>query len=580
MKHLFFFVLIFCFSVSFTEPQHTEGGYPQGYFMSPVGRSFQLSGTFGELRPHHFHAGIDIKPLGKSGEDPIYAAAEGYVSKVRIQAGGYGRAVYIKHPNGYTTVYAHLDKLVGALADSVMKAHYEKQSFELVLEFSPTALPIGKGQQIGLMGNVGHSFGKHLHFEIRETATDAPVNPLLFGFGSPADAVKPSLNSLKLYFFDTEGNEADTRTVSIVRGADDSYHVPTDTIYIPTPSVGIALKAFDKHSGGDSGDNGIFSIEMFADGNKIYKFKAEKCPFEETRYLNAHVDYEDLLFHKSQYHRLFRLPGNMLNMYENIVNEGKINLDTDTKNISIVVADAVGNVSTLNFILKQGNAVIYSKSETYTYLLPYNKESVLKPEGAVFYFPSGSFYENIKMRFGQTTEGGSLSAYSATYHVHNNRTPVHRFYDIALQPRNLPDNLRDKAFVAYCSRENGRISNIGGKWETDGSLRARYNFFGNFCIMLDTEAPTIKPVSFSADMRKASKIAFKIYDNYEAAGEAAPLSYRAEIDGTWFLMEFDGKNDLLFHKFDGRIGEGEHQLRLVVSDNKGNEKVFEGRFRR
>ena len=180
-------VLIILFSTSFVLPlpkpdtlgksnlpnapkkEHDPNSYPKDYFQSPVGRSFNLAGTFGELRPNHFHAGIDIRHSGHGIGDPIYAPAEGYVSRIKIAAGGYGNALYINHPNGYTTVYGHLDRYRDDIAAWIKKTQYEKEKFDIDVELTPDLFPVQKGQQVANMGNTGASAGPHLHFEDRKS---------------------------------------------------------------------------------------------------------------------------------------------------------------------------------------------------------------------------------------------------------------------------------------------------------------------------------------------------------------------------------------------------------------------------
>jgi hypothetical protein len=590
MKHLFYCITLILLT-SFADPTVSSSNqkepapqYPQGYFQPPVGHSLALSGTFGELRPHHFHAGIDIAPDKKLDKEPIYAAAEGYVSRINIQGGGYGQALYINHSNGYKTVYGHLDKFMPAIQAFLRQKQYEKEQFEQDITLQPNEIPIARGQYIGNMGNRGHSFGEHLHFEIRDTKTDRPINPLLFGFDVP-DNIAPSLQLLKAYFMNDKKEVLDTKTIYPVKKGENQYGIQGDTLTINAPYVAFAVKTNDKDNS-KNGDNGVFSIELKENDNTAYKFKTETCPFSETRYMNAHVDYREWAQRNSFFHRTFILPGNHLSMYETKVNNGIVHVHDGVKKIDITTADIAGNKATISFYVQAAEPIMLSKSMTYTYFLPVNEPSIIKPDGAHFYFPKNSFYENIYLNFNQSrafgTEGGTYGEYSPTYYIQDAYKPIHAMYTINLKPQNLPDSLHNKAFIAYCAREEGgRIYSCGGKWSEDGSLMTKNNRFGGYCIMVDQEPPTIKPVSFQYDMRKASRLAFKIRDNYEPAGIGEGLTYRAEVDGQWLLLEYDSKYDLLFHKFDeNRIAYGEHYLKLSVKDSRGNERILEGKFKR
>jgi hypothetical protein len=579
MKHfLFGFALLVC--TAFHLPKdfnNPDPHYPKGYFQSPVAGKIILTGNYGELRANHFHSGIDIKPCKGCHHQAIFAAAEGYVKRVRIEPGGYGQSIYIAHPNGFTTVYAHLDRFASDIQALIRQKQYESESFEQNIELQPTDLPVARGQHIGNMGNRGHSFGEHLHFEIRDTKTENPINPLLFGFDIP-DNIPPSVQALKMYFYDEKQTLVDTKIVYPIKKPDGTFGIAGDTLNVPTPYVCFALKSYDKDND-KSGDNGIYSLSLFKNDTTIYQFRTERFAFSETRYLNAHLDFYEQRFRGSYYHRLHLLPGNQLSMYQNVVNRGLVAVQDSAATIKLVSADFQNNGSIVQFaIRRQGTMPAPPIATPYKYVLPYNEPSIIQPEGAVFYFPKNSFYESVYCQFGQVTEGGSAGIYSPTYQLHHNRTPVHAAYTIRVRPVNLPDSLRSKAFVAYCPREGTSILNCGGDWTDDGMLMAKNAVFGNYCIMVDTTPPTIRPLGFKRDMRKASRLAFKINDNYGVIGSGRGMTYRAEVDGIWILMEYDSKSNTLYHTFDGRISNGEHSLKLSVKDGRGNERVFESAF--
>jgi murein DD-endopeptidase MepM/ murein hydrolase activator NlpD len=569
--------------MAFADPNISDNApnpnYPQGYFQSPVGGQWIVGGTFGELRANHFHSGIDLSPGKKKDKEPIFAAAEGYISRIKIEGGGYGQALYIAHSNGFTTVYAHLDRFASDIQAFVRKKQYESESFTQDLTLSPADLPVARGQHIGNMGNRGHSFGQHLHFEIRETKTDKPINPLLFGF-KVNDNLPPSVQQLKVYYFNEKQEVIDTKILYPLKKPDGTFGILGDTLSTSASYIGFALKSYDRDDN-KNGENGIFRLDLSENNVPIYNFKAEAFTFNETRYLNAHIDFYEQRHRNSYFHRLFTLPGNQLSMYGYKINNGILNVKTEGTKIDIFTADISDNASKLSFILIKNteNVPVQPPLPPYNYILPYNEPSIIKPKGASFYFPKNSFYENIYLRLGQVTEGGTADIYSDTYQLHDTRTPVHNAFTINIKPTRLPDSLKSKAFIAYCVREGTQILSCGGMWADDGSLMAKTAAFGNYCIMVDRTPPTIKPISFAADMRKAQRMAFKITDNHEVTGSGTGLKYRAEVDGNWLLMEFDAKRDLLYHQFDGQISEGLHSFKLTVTDNRGNESVFERQFR-
>ena len=586
MRHLFYFLTLAVFT-SFTDPtipQKPLPNYPKGYFQSPVAHTIELAGTFGELRANHFHSGIDISPGFKLSNEPIYAAAEGYVSRIQVQAGGYGQALYITHPNGYTTVYGHLEKLSFSIDTFLKRKQYASESFEQNLILQPQDLPVLRGQEIALMGNRGHSSGQHLHFEIRETKTDNPINPLLFGI-SVSDNIAPTINALKVYLLNDKKEIVDTKILDVVRRGRD-YVILGDTVFVASNQVGFALKTYDKQDG-KSGNNGVYSLEMKQNDSLLFEFTTEKFGFNETRYLNAHLDYTAQMSRQGFFNRTFLLPGNQLSMYDKVVNNGIISMNNDVKKITLKSTDAAGNATNLQFYLKNKNFIINSKPKTYNYFLPFDEPSLINTEGAKFFFSKGSFYENVYLNFAQTTEGGTYGTYSPTYHVHDALTPLHWLMAVSIKPVGLPDSLRKKAFIAFCPRGETSIYNCGGGWSDEGYLVGKNNKFGRYCIMVDQTPPKITPLRFQYDMKKFSKMSFRIRDNIETVGGGEGLKYRAEVDGAWFLMEFDGKSDVLYHQFDDFVDKSqpeiigaEHTFRLEVTDNRGNSSVLEGKFKR
>jgi murein DD-endopeptidase MepM/ murein hydrolase activator NlpD len=574
-----FFLCFLVFSTSFTDPI-TPPQYPKDYFQSPVAGKLRLSGTFGELRPNHFHGGIDITRT-QSGHEPIFAAAEGYVARIVVQEGGYGQAIYIVHPNGFSTVYGHLESFVSEIQAVVRQKQYENERFELDVRLEPNQIPVRQGQQIGTMGNRGHSFGQHLHFEVRDSSMNVAYNPLLFGF-SVADSEPPRLRSVKAYFFNEKQELVGERLLDVSQKSTGVYQLTgIDTLSVPASHVAFALKTTDSHDG-DSGDNGIFSLQMNVNDSTAYYFSTEKCAFDQTRYINAHLDFYEHLHRRANYHRAFLLNGSRLKMYQNVAdNRGitplSINADLGQK-FNFQIKDAAGNTSTLEFFARSTEPFNLPKPLIFNYILPFDQESIVKPDGgATFYFPRLAFYENVFAQVNvSNTEGGN---FSPTYHFHNFLTPVHYPFDISILPIGLPDELRNKAFISFCQTDDSRTYNVGGTWQTDGSLRTKNLRFGNYALQIDTVKPTIRVENFGETMYRNSRIAFKIRDNFETSGNARALRYRAEVDGKWLMMELDGKYDLLTHRLEeNRIAEGEHTFKLVVTDALDNETVFERTF--
>lgn len=546
--------------------------FPTDYFAKPVKATIRLSGTFGELRPNHFHSGIDIKPANGGSGQPIYAAADGYVERVKVSPGGYGNALYFKHTNGYKSVYAHLQSFDKKIADYVKRTQYNKQSFAVNLYPEAHLFSFKKGDQIGKMGNSGGSTGPHLHFEIRNSG-DVPCNPLLFGIPFE-DTQKPRMHQLKVYHLSKDRETTATKTINLSKKGTD-YGLKGDTLTVGAWRVGMALKVYDHHNG-VSNWNGIYALKMYKNDSLTYEFDMKKFSFGETRYINAHLDYGEQVSKKSYFNRCYDLPGNRLSIYGKEVDDGVVPLfkNKPTK-IEFVASDVNGNESRLKFWLKRGE-IDESKQNTFNYILKHNEPNVINTGSVIADFASKTFYENCYLNYTLSSDN-SAGYYSSVHHLGEYTTPVHKYYDLSISPNNtIPNELKSKAIIAYCDKNNN-IKNCGGNWEGK-MLHTKVRTLGKFSIMVDNEPPVIKPVSFKNNMVGASKMTFKISDNFSTTGKAKSLRYSGKVDGKWILFELDGKKDLLIHYFDERIGKGEHTLTLEVKDDRNNVTVYERQF--
>ena len=166
-------IIPFLFFISVSMAQNS---YPQDYFQSPLEIPLILSGTFAELRSNHFHSGLDIKTQQQSGLK-VMAAASGFVSRIKVSHFGYGKALYITHPNGYTTVYAHLQNFNPEIDAYIKHRQYKNESYEIELFPKAGELLVNNGDIVAYSGNTGGSGGPHLHFEIRNKQ-EHPMNPM------------------------------------------------------------------------------------------------------------------------------------------------------------------------------------------------------------------------------------------------------------------------------------------------------------------------------------------------------------------------------------------------------------------
>lgn len=571
MNRLLLIFIIAGILLAFTEEIH-QNPYLTNYFRSPVGHKLVLSGTYGELRGNHFHYGLDIKPKvrNKMG-DPIYAVADGYVSRLKIGAFGYGYGLYMNHLNGYTSVYGHLLKYNSTITNYARKKQYEQESFAIDIYPEPDELFFKKGDIIGYLGTSGYSFGPHLHFELRDTKTEVPINPLLFGY-SVADTRKPFMQQLKVYDLDEQSEViADKLYTLKKRKGVINYDTPTDTLYVGSHKVGLGLKVYDQLNDAPNW-NGVYAIELYREDSLWYRAVMDSIGFDVTRAINAHVDYKTRKFKKAYFNRCYVLPGNPLKIYQHLADSGVITLTNNQPvKIKIVAKDYAGNTSALQFILKK-NKTIAPPSKSYNYFLPYHEESIIRQNHMELYFEKGALYQDLYAAI-RSTPDKSSDVFSPVYHIHNEGVPLHKPFEIKIKPtRFIPDSLKTKAYIAQCAGKY--TSSYGGIWDGEFLKAKSYNF-GDYSIMIDTIPPIVKPSVFKPNMGQASRISFIIQDKISGISD-----FDAWVDGEWILMTFDGKRKHLYHDFDGRIERGKHQFRLSVVDGRGNETIFEREFTR
>lgn len=552
---------------AFTDPGPTR-------FAPPLRADLQVTGTFGELRGNHFHGGIDFR--GALGT-PVYSTGDGYVQRISIQPGGFGQAIYIAHPEGYTSVYGHLNSLSDSLLAYVREEQYAAESFAVDLHPAPGRFPVRRGERIATVGNRGFSFGPHLHFEIRDTETDDPLNPLAFGF-AVADHREPELQRLSVYELDQSGNVLD-REIYRLRGMGGRL-VPDsgDTLYVDTEWSGLGVSGFDRQDLRHN-HNGIYGAELRVDSLLRYGWRMDRFAFAETRYLNAHTDYGARYAGEGWFHRLFGLPGNGLPMYVTDADRGRIRLQPgEHRRLTVTTFDYAGNQRSCTLVLARRRGTDALVNRRYNYFLPQGEASRIETPELRLHFAEDALYEDAYLDYHAAADG-SADIYSTVHQIHTPATPVHSSYELAIRPdARLPQALRDRAVVARCSGSRPPVS-YGGTWE-DGFLRTAAREFGDYCILIDTVPPSIAARDFRSDMRGRSGFSFRISDNFPTAGQARGLRYRAEVDGKWVLLEYDLKNARLFHHFDGRIPPGEHTLTLRVTDDRDNTAEWQGSFRR
>ena len=567
IKFFTLFIIQFLISIGFSQ---TLEQYPKDYFRSPLDIPLLLSGNFGELRNNHFHSGLDIKTQGVEGQK-VYAVADGFVSRIRIMPIGYGKIIYITHPNGYTSAYAHLQQFKGELAKEVKRYQYANETFEMDYYPPDTLLKVKKGDVVALSGNSGSSGGPHLHFEIRETVSEYAVNPLLFGFDIKDD-VKPVIKSISVFpLNDTSyvNNRNATQEFSII-GSNGNYQLSNNVIITAYGQIGVGINTYDQQSGA-SNQNGVYSIMLFDNNELIYKSELSMFSFNHSRALNSMLDYDIYLCKKTRFQRSCVAPNNPLTIFKEQKNNGTIAIaNNETRTINYMVSDINKNIALLSFNIlgKKPEAIniatIKAKVDT---ILKYSDDNILDKHNIMVSFPKGVLYNDLHLQYQE--KSALKSSLTPVYQIHNGYTPIHDFIEVSIKAGRITEEQRKKVVMVNID-QNGAISSKGGEWRNN-YLTAKSKVLGGFTIMLDTVVPIINPINIFANktMTGNSSIICTISDNLSGI-----KTYRGEIDGKWILMDYDGKTAKLTHVFDN-LPTGNHTFKLEVTDFVDNKTVLE-----
>lgn len=513
-----------------------------------------LSGTFGELRSNHFHAGIDIKTGGKEGQ-PVRAVWSGHVSRIAVSPYGYGHALYIDHPNGKTTVYAHLQRFSTEIQAYLRELQYERKSFSVDVQVAPGRLPVAQDELIGLSGNSGGSGGPHLHFEIRKSSNQHPLNPLLEGI-EKEDHIAPVIQGVRLVSINERWEVVEEKDLQ----ANNRYQVAN--------RVGIEVRTFDQLDGA-SNRNGIFSIELLVDSQMVYRFAVDELSFDEKRYINAHANYAEKACCNAWWQRMYQLPGNRLRNVDARINDGVIALDSgEVANVWVLVNDVAGNQKQFPFQLQGNGQRVAPPSGDW---LSHRQDHQIAFGELKAYLPHGVLYKDERM-VGKTLPSVS-GIYGSVYQLLSDSVPAHEYYSLQLPLEAVPLKYRSKSLVVSINR-SGKWSSEGGKVDGD-VIKVRVRQFGKFGVAIDTIAPHIRTIGFQsgADLSKADGIELRASDNLSGIED-----YRAEIDGKWHLLEYDYKTARFYLPFEGRIGTGTHQLVFSVTDGVGNRSELRASF--
>ncbi len=545
--------------------------YPKYYFRSPVDLKMELSANFGELRPNHWHMGLDIRTNQKENQ-LVFAAASGFIAKVGIRSQSFGRFIIIQHPNGLSTLYAHLNDFYPELETYVESEQYRQESWAVELNIPSDKFPVYKGQFIAYSGNTGGSQGPHLHFEIFDSKSSKRLNPMLFGFPI-ADNVAP--NIIKLAMYDRSRSVFDQTPVFFnLKNTDSGYIIPKmPVIKTGLERVSFALQTYDRQTGSNN-PNGVYSAKLYFDDIPQLSFILDSIDYDETAYMNAHIDYKYRANGGAFVQHLSQLPGDHGAAYRQYVNDGVIHLtDTNMHLISIDVKDTQGNTSQVNFNIMwvDSLAQLLPERKTNNPVSPNTEYTYRKPDFEIV-FPARSLYDSLQLLYYRSNSTSS-NGVSGVHQVNDASIPLHDEIKVRIKPsKEIPADWKNKLLIHRSGRGNTiRKAIVDGEW-----LTANFGDLGTFQVVADITPPQLNELGKgdTINLSAASRIIFSPTDNYGMV-----KIFRAELNGQWLRFTNDKSRNWIY-KFDERCPYGVHELKVMVEDHAGNQTIKTWWFKR
>jgi len=542
-----------------------QENYPQDAFRSPLDIPIVLAGTFGELRSNHFHSGIDIKTQQREGLK-AYAVAEGMITRIKISLWGYGKVIYIAHPNGYTSVYGHLQKFSPRIEDYINKIQYDKQSYEVEVFPDFGELKVEKGELIAYTGNTGGSAGPHLHFEIRSSVSEKPTNPLLYGF-DVRDATDPILLNLYAYPLgaNSQVNQSNEKIeLKFSKQPDGSFLA--QKVYA-SGTIGFGINSFDRQDLA-ANQNGLYAVAQLVNGKTYTAYDLESFSFGETRAINTLIDYKHFVKYRQRIQQLFKTPGNHMSIYKEVYNDGKIDVAEGLNySVEILMKDIRNNTTKVIIPVEGKNETLKNSVEaekTDTYLIA-KRPNTYDLGIAQVYFPANTFYEDFYI---------DLKKGADTVKIHDSSVPAQQNFTITFDTSKYPSEDLKQLFIARLESNSGASYYSTYKRGTSFSTRTRD--LGTYTLLKDTIAPKVRAKNF----KEKQWLSNYKYLSLEISDDLSGIdTYSATLNGKWILMEYEPKNRTLTYNFDANIlDQKQCALEVIVTDNVGNSTTFKSSF--
>ena len=559
MKKLLYILTILCQTSLLAQTN-----YPQDYFIDPLDINLVLAGTFAELRANHFHSGLDIKTQQREGLK-VYACADGFVSRIKISHGGYGKALYITHPNGYTTVYAHLQKFAPKIEAYIKEHQYGQESYEIEVFPGAVELLVKQGDVVAYSGNSGGSEGPHLHFEIRDNE-ERPINPMLFGIDIK-DTTKPIIKEVYAYPISDDAHINRTNEMCKLRlipQQNGDYTVENITAF---GTIGFGIVSTDRQDLA-ANNNGLYDIESFFNGQPNFEIEFSRFSFAETSHLNRYIDYGVYKTKKQRIQKLFVEKNNPLSLYRNLDNNGFLRIEDSTTSVyKIRVKDYKNNDCWLTLNIKGMKAADIKKKETpkSNYYIYADQTTTLSKDNVTVTIYPNTFYDDFPTDF---------EVKSDTVFINEDVYPMQKSMSIAYDVSQYDEQDKKQLYVAELVGYYKKPYYTSTKHEGN-KIIGLTKYLGTYALVKDSVPPSITPNNFDDGkwLSKYRYLQLKVDDK-----ESGISSYRATVNGKWILMEYDYKKKMLTYDFNDSRTSTENKLKVIVTDNVGNSTTFEATF--
>lgn len=551
LKSSFFLLLASLSLISF--------GQTQSDWVAPVDIPVQLSGTFGEFRNNHFHAGLDIRTQGRQGLT-VKSVQSGWVRRVRISVSGYGKALYIDHPDGTTSVYAHLKKFAPKIEAYVKEKQYQKESFTIQLFPKINELSVEAGEIIGYSGNTGGSYGPHLHFEMRETKGQLPINAMRYLLDIE-DSQRPQIQNF--YLYTNTGPFSSRNEFPLVKKNDSVY---TTAGISASGKVNVGLRLFDRQDRSYN-KNGIYSASVRLNGIEYFSYQMDRMSFTDAKYINVLIDYQELAKSKRRIQRLVAHPEQKLSFLKNLTGTGELEIESGKSyQLLVEIKDYHQNTTTIEAYLT-GTSEKSTPNTDFENILDPSKDYLFDLEDKSVYFPKKSFFDPVDVK---------IEFQGDTLYVGKNKYPLRNTYEVKYKVPQGDSLTLAQSFLAFVNDKGN--TGFFTNYEKEGFWQGKSKTLGSYFISRDSVAPTIKAVNFKSGqwLSNYSFLRFKISDDYSGLQK-----FRGEINGRWIRLEHEPKNNSLIYDFsDLEFEEALHELTIEAEDQVGNKTVFKRDFYR